>query len=101
MVTAYEIDDTFIEHLERVMYHCKRMCNEYKVDFTGFVKHEDFIEAGVTLLRKTKASLPPDDEEPECFDCAILNPPYKKIQNSWSERQLLKEIGIEASNLYV
>jgi adenine-specific DNA-methyltransferase len=42
-----------------------------------------------------------DDEGPEYFDCAILNPPYKKIQNSWSERQLLKEIGIEASNLYV
>jgi adenine-specific DNA-methyltransferase len=101
MVTAYEIDDRLIEHLERTMHHCKVMCGEYGVDFTGGVRHEDFIEAGVTLLRKTRTLFSLDDEEPECFDCAILNPPYKKIQNSWLERQLLKEIGIEASNLYV
>jgi adenine-specific DNA-methyltransferase len=101
MVTAYEIDDTLIEHLARTMDHCKVICSEYGVDFTGAIKHEDFIEAGVTLLRKTKTLFSFGDEEPERFDCAILNPPYKKIQNSWSERQLLKEIGIEASNLYV
>src|SRR5579859_5981988 len=75
MVTAYEIDDRLIEHLERTMYHCKVTCGEYGVDFTGVVKHEDFIEAGVTLLRKTKTLFSWDDEEPECFDCAILNPP--------------------------
>jgi adenine-specific DNA-methyltransferase len=101
MVTAYEIDDIFIEHLERTMYHCTVICSEYGVDFTGVVKHEDFIEAGVALLRKTETLFSLDGEEPECFDCAILNPPYKKIQNNWLERQLLQEIGIEASNLYV
>jgi adenine-specific DNA-methyltransferase len=101
MVTAYEIDDTLIEHLERAMYRCKEMCSEYRVTFTGIVKHEDFIESGATLLSKAKTLFSFDDEEPTLFDCVILNPPYKKIQHSWSERQILKEIGIEASNLYV
>ena len=38
-VTAYEIDDILIEHLDRAMHGCKEMCSEYGVEFTGIVKH--------------------------------------------------------------
>jgi adenine-specific DNA-methyltransferase len=100
-VTAYEIDDTLIEHLDRAMYHCKEMCSEFGVEFTGIVKHEDFVTSGVELLLGRERTLLSLDEEPTRFDCAILNPPYKKLQNSWLEKHLLHKVGIEASNLYV
>jgi adenine-specific DNA-methyltransferase len=101
IVTAYEIDDTLIEPLKGAIYHCKKLCSNYGVKFTGKVKHKDFIESGVRLLSQTKTLFPLEYEEPPQFDYAILNPPYKKLQSSWLEKQMLKEIGIEASNLYI
>jgi len=66
------------------------------------MKHEDFIESGVDLVSRANSLFSPlDDEEAAGFHCAILNPPYKKLQGSWLEKQRLQEIGIEASNLYV
>ena len=34
------------------------------------------------------------------FNCAILNPPYKKINSESQTRVALREIGVETSNLY-
>ena len=34
------------------------------------------------------------------FDCAIMNPPYKKIHSASEARQCLRELGMETSNLY-
>jgi len=34
------------------------------------------------------------------FDCTILNPPYKKIRTDSPERRLLRDVGVETSNLY-
>jgi adenine-specific DNA-methyltransferase len=34
------------------------------------------------------------------FDCAILNPPYKKINSDSETRSILRELGVETSNLY-
>ncbi|MEW5980602.1 MAG: Eco57I restriction-modification methylase domain-containing protein [Acidobacteriota bacterium] len=34
------------------------------------------------------------------FDCAILNPPYRKIRKESRERTLLRSIGLETTNLY-
>ena len=34
------------------------------------------------------------------FDCAILNPPYRKLNSQSDARRLLREAGIETSNLY-
>ncbi len=34
------------------------------------------------------------------FDCAILNPPYRKINSDSRDRRLLRSIGVETSNLY-
>ncbi len=38
--------------------------------------------------------------EDERFDCAILNPPYRKIRTESREREFLRAIGVETSNLY-
>src|SRR5262249_34002780 len=34
------------------------------------------------------------------FTCAILNPPYRKIHTDSEPRRLLRQLGIETSNLY-
>lgn len=100
MVTAYEIDDTLIEHLKRAMDLCKAMCDAYGVEFIGEVKHEDFIDSGAAVISRARTLFSSNEESPR-FNCIILNPPYKKIHTSWAERQLLEDIGIEATNLYV
>lgn len=100
MVTAYEIDDSLIDHIYQTFYGCKKICEKYNIKFTGIVKHEDFIEGGIALSNQTR-NLFSSEEEPIRFHCAIINPPYKKINNAWREKQALKKIGIDASNLYV
>ncbi|MGH2517801.1 MAG: BsuBI/PstI family type II restriction endonuclease, partial [Ktedonobacterales bacterium] len=40
------------------------------------------------------------DETPPPFTCAILNPPYRKISSATRHRKLLRQIGVETSNLY-
>src|SRR6202043_1484651 len=37
---------------------------------------------------------------PKRYNCAILNPPYKKINVESESRLMLREIGIETSNIY-
>ncbi len=37
---------------------------------------------------------------PSAFDCAILNPPYRKLNGESGVRRALRSVGIETSNLY-
>jgi len=81
-VFAYELDDTLRAHLA-----------EHLGAYNGVRTHViggDFIEqAGSPLLNRIE-------------DCthAILNPPYKKINNGSTHRRLLSGLGIETVNLY-
>jgi hypothetical protein len=65
------------------------------VGFVGRVLEEDFISAGVEMLRGGLFPV-----ERYSFNCAILNPPYKKIRSDSRHRRLLSNIGIETGNLY-
>ncbi|HEV8370146.1 MAG TPA: Eco57I restriction-modification methylase domain-containing protein [Pyrinomonadaceae bacterium] len=56
---------------------------------------EDFIESAVNQLNATLFT-----PEASKFTSAILNPPYRKINNDSRTRQLLRTIDIETSNLY-
>lgn len=96
-VTAYEIDGTLIDYLYNTIYICQLVCEHVGITFTGKVIQQDFIEAGVDLLQNTLFS---GQEVKPMFNCAILNPPYKKIQVQSRERKLLQQVGIETSNLY-
>ena len=94
-VVAYELEPLLAEYLASTMVECQERCLECGVEFTWQVLEEDFIRAGVAML--TRGLFP---VERYSFNCAILNPPYKKIRRNSSYRRLLGRIGIETSNLY-
>lgn len=95
-VTAYEVDSALIRHLRATLDLCRAACVEAGVQFEARVVGEDFLEAGARSLA-SHLFAPRIDEK---FDCAILNPPYRKIRTESRERRLLREIGVETSNLY-
>jgi len=95
-VTAYELDETLIPSLRETLERCRITCERVGIAFSGEVRHADFIRSAVALLQGD-LSMPPSAER---YDCAILNPPYRKIQTQSEERQLLRRIGVETTNLY-
>lgn len=94
-ITAYEIDPNLTEYLGEAIDMCRVECERSGIQFTAEIVQEDFIETSVYMLERSLLS--PSLKE---FDCAILNPPYRKINSSSGHRQLLRKIGIETTNLY-
>ncbi len=93
-VTAYEVDSRLCEYLNDTLHQCQKTCESAGIDFDGDVVNADFIDKGAEMLRNEMFS--PIGR----YDCAIINPPYRKINSDSSERLKLREIGIETSNLY-
>jgi adenine-specific DNA-methyltransferase len=94
-VTAYELDPFLSEYLRTTLALCRDVCKENGVTLNARLHQEDFIEAAVSSLRGGLFA-----HETERFDCAILNPPYRKINSDSRTRRALSTLGIEASNLY-
>jgi len=94
-VTVYELDETIVDALERTLRSCRVECSRIGVEFSAELHSEDFIEATVSLVR---GDLFGASKRP--FNAAILNPPYRKINSDSHTRRLLREAGIETSNLY-
>src|SRR6266581_4123881 len=94
-VTAYELDEAIVDALERTLRSCRVECSRSGIEFSAELHSEDFIEAAVSLVR---GDLFEASETP--FNAAILNPPYRKINSDSHTRRLLREAGIETSNLY-
>jgi adenine-specific DNA-methyltransferase len=95
-LTAYEIDPTLIRHLRTTLDLCRVASEEAGIRFEGRIVTEDFLEAGVRILTGDLFAAGTDER----FDCAILNPPYRKIRTESRERALLRAIELETSNLY-
>ncbi len=93
-VTAYEADEALLPHLKETLEACRVECERAGIAFKSQAHHADFIEAGVEQLNGGPFATG------EAFDCAILNPPYRKIGRDSSWRRALSLIGIETSNLY-
>ena len=93
-VTAYEIDPALIDYLKTTLEQCRRTCEGLGIAFTSDLIDGDFIDEGTRLLRHEMFS------PVQRFNCAILNPPYKKINTDSDTRLMLREIGVETSNLY-
>lgn len=91
---AYEVDRSLIEYLRPTLDECRKTCEGSGVAFASEVIERDFVEDGVRKLRQRMF------EPIERFNCAILNPPYKKINSDSQTRLTLREIGVETSNLY-
>jgi adenine-specific DNA-methyltransferase len=94
-VAAYEIDRGIHPALERTLRWCAAECGRSGIQFSAELHGEDFIEVAVSNARRDLfgASTTP-------YNAAILNPPYRKIKSDSKTRRLLREAGIETTNLY-
>jgi adenine-specific DNA-methyltransferase len=94
-VTAYELDTSLIDQLQRTMSDCQKECEPVGISFSATVLNEDFISAAAPAARGDLFST-----ELPSFNTAIVNPPYRKIRSSSAARLWLRSAGIETSNLY-
>lgn len=94
-VVAFEVDSTLMPRLRETLTACRDLCERAGIGFDAEIRQEDFISTAAEALRGDlfASPLPP-------FDCAILNPPYRKITTDSHERRQLRSAGIETSNLY-
>lgn len=95
-LTAYEIDPLLVGYLRATLERCRIACEELGISFRARVLDGDFLEAGENALAGSLFA----QGEQERFDCAILNPPYRKIRTESRERSLLRSVGLETTNLY-
>lgn len=94
-VTAYEIDQLLIEYLSESLELCRVTCEQHGIRFVGEIEPVDFIKATADisagrLLTQGRGG----------YTCAILNPPYRKINGDSETRHILRSAGIETTNLY-
>lgn len=94
-VVAFEIDPALSDQLAVTLNACRAVCERAGIAFDAELRREDFIVTAVGSLARDMFAAPLPQ-----FDCAILNPPYRKINTDSRERRLLRSIGIETSNLY-
>lgn len=93
--TLYELDGTIIDALSATMLDCEKRCADVGIRFNYTIHSADFIkEMTARMAGELFGNWPPS------FDAAIANPPYRKISAHSAERQALRSIGIETSNLY-
>ncbi|MBI3661981.1 MAG: Eco57I restriction-modification methylase domain-containing protein [Acidobacteria bacterium] len=92
--TAYEVDPTLIEYLKTTLDQCRKSCETAGIGFEWRAIEGDFVDDAVRQLRQEMFA------PVERYQCAILNPPYRKINSDSETRLRLREIGIETSNLY-
>jgi adenine-specific DNA-methyltransferase len=93
--TAYELDPLLAQYLGYSLGGCGELCAQRGIEFVSDLRQADFIADGVELLRNDLFASPV-----RFFNRAILNPPYRKIRSDSPHRALLREIGVETSNLY-
>ena len=85
--TAHEFDDTLREHLQETLARYGD-----RARFGARVIPGDFIMQTALAMVEGRA--------PRMYTHAILNPPYKKINNDSDHRRALRQVGIETVNLY-
>ncbi len=95
-LTAYEADPDLARYLRQTVQDCETTCRAAGIAFHADVIEADFIRAAVELL----AERPLWGATRPAFDCAILNPPYRKLSSESDTRHALRSVGIETSNLY-
>lgn len=91
-VTAYEIDPLLAEYANETLSLCDCYCRAHSVSFTGRIVQGDFIQAfGTSTALGLFAECPSG-----IYDCAVINPPYRKINRESDEWKWLKSGGQKA-----
>jgi adenine-specific DNA-methyltransferase len=93
--TAFEIDERLVGYLSQTLELCRQSCIDAGIKFSGQISSDDFIQAAAGMTDGGLFGTPIPR-----FNCAILNPPYKKIHSDSVHRRLLRRVGIETGNLY-
>lgn len=89
-VTCYEVDPGMVAILRQTLARCAADCDRAGIAFHTEVVADDYIlRSAEPLLAAARR-----------FNCAILNPPYGKINSGSRWRAALRSQGIEAVNLY-
>lgn len=96
-VTAVEIDPLLAQRLRSTLHACEERCRRVSRGFSSSLIEADFIDYAFGLAMQHG---PVERLALERFDAVILNPPYAKIRADSKHRQLLRQLGIEATNLY-
>lgn len=92
-VVAFEVDGELAKHLAETLELCAAECRTNGIKFRSRIVPDDYIlQASEPLLSEYAGET--------LFNCAILNPPYAKINASSKTRRALRRLGIETSNLY-
>jgi len=73
--TLYEIDSNLAEYLAATLSQCRKTCEDEGIEFDFDLIQRDFIDDGIRSLRQEMFA------PARRFNCAILNPPYKKISS--------------------
>ena len=94
-VVAYEIEPVFLDYLAETIGLCAKLCDGAGVAFSAEVRPLDFLRDTADVLTRGLFS----DSIP-AYDCAILNPPYKKIGSNSEARKQMRRLGVETGNLY-
>ena len=94
-VTGYEIDTKLADGLRTTLRLCEEVSRAAHVAFASEVRGEDFIRTMSEVVEGGRHAPPR-----RTYDCAILNPPYRKIRNDSVERKRLEAAGLDTTNLY-
>ncbi len=94
---VYEKDSLLIDGLTETMMLCEEELRAHGVEFFFKVFNRDFIGSAAEIL---SSPIFADKKGLRPFNCAILNPPYRKINAESEERRFFREAGIETTNLY-
>ncbi|MEQ8746338.1 Eco57I restriction-modification methylase domain-containing protein [Pyruvatibacter sp.] len=89
-VTSFEVDEGLAQLLAETLERCREACEGAGVRFASKVVCDDYILYSAEPLLTMVDS----------FNCAILNPPYAKLNSASRWRQALRSQGIETVNLY-
>lgn len=94
-ITAYEVEPLLLEPLHTTLHLCDVLCRQVGIIFTSDVITADFLAHTSDMLSNPLFAV-----QHQRYTCAILNPPYRKIQSDSAPRKYLRQIGFETSNLY-
>jgi adenine-specific DNA-methyltransferase len=93
-LVAYEADPLLAPALRATLRDCERTAGASGLTLTTELRCEDFLSGVAERSHRLHAP------EGESFDACIMNPPYRKISTSSSERAAMDGIGLRVTNLY-